>query len=448
MKLDDILSCPVCYDNFKYGKKILQCRSGHAMCETCHEKLVVCPVCKDMLIGTRLVGKSISFVLKMKTLLFDYFRNFMMEEMIKKLRRLSTGALMSLDEEIPTTSVTVEQLADEPNEVSEVEEEDGDVKELQPKTVIDEKKELIKQKKKLKRKLKKIQQKRKELEAGTSTEIVSAVGLSQATPLSTTSLSSTDCATLSKKRQLTESSNGSCASLYAKKLKKLLKIRLNIQNPTQPKGVFPCPITGCEITVPFCRLLNHIRWNHKDILSEIECECSMKEMIAKVDVQIQVPVEDYRHIVHVREFGLFIIVFKAIREVLGEDCAINDVTAFVKMVGTVSMAKSFNYDIKVSIGKYVAQVSDMCHHTFTSEEELPVQEQCLNLKVSKLSKFAKIQVKFLKNTGTRTRKPIKQETIIIPNYGSANHQGESSHNLVTKPNNNKSKKKKNKSRKR
>lgn len=348
----------------------------------------------------------------------------MMEEMIKKLRRLSTGALMSLDEENPSTSDAIEQQVADKDEASEPEEE--------PRNAAEEKKHLIKQKKKLKRQLKKLQQKTKELEVEAINEGVAARG-HKSVPSSGTSISSIDGAASTKKRPLIESSAGSCDSLDTKKARKLLKSSLNIQSPVQPKGVFACPITGCETSVPFCRLLNHVRWNHKDLLAEVECACLDNEMVAAVEVQVRVPVEDYRYIVHVHEFGLFVIVFKAIREMLGEECTINDVTAFVKMVGTVSMAKAFNYDIKVSIGKYVAQVSDMCHHAFTNEEELPLQEQCLNLKVSKLSKFAKVQVKFMRNAGPRTRKPIKQETLIIPNFGSANHQGESASHSGAKP---------------
>lgn len=382
--------------------------------------------------------------------------------MIKKLRRLSTGALMTLDED-PSTSNTVEppEQLDEPDQIS-------DTDETHPAspppssllmTVADEKKQLIRQKKKLKRQLKRLQQKAKELATEPSTvvseTVLEVVSIQKITPSSHLSpaVSSVDENISSKKRHLTESSTGgSCESLDAKRTRKLLKTALNIQNPIQPKGVFACPIINCQTSVPFCRLLNHIRWNHNEFLAEIECECFEKAMVAKVDVQIRVPVDDYRYIVHVREFGLFVVVFKAIREMIGEECAINDVTAFVKMVGTVSMAKSFSYDIKVSIGKYVAAVSDMCHHAFTNEEELPVQEQCLNLKVSKLSKFANVQVKFTKNSGSRTRKPIKQETFIIPNFGSTNHQGEASSSLhnsnVNHGNNKKRNKNRNKNRKR
>lgn len=296
----------------------------------------------------------------------------MMEEMIKKLRRLSTGALMSLDEEKPTNS-----------------DENEPQTETHPLSATEEKQQLLQEQQKLQLQLKQLQQKAKELE-------------SLALPANSTEVTA---ASKPPSRPASANTNNNPQT-----------------RPIQPKGVFTCPITDCNTTLPFCRLLNHIRWNHKSKLVEIECTTDA-DPVAIANIQIPIPVDDYRFIVHVREFGLFVIVLKVVRVTLEESHVINDVTAFVKMVGTVSMAKSFNYELRLAIGKYVAQLSDMCHHAFTNEEDLPVQEQCLSLKVSKLSKTAGIQVKFSRNSGPRTRKPIKQDIRITNQavYGKRPH---------------------------
>ncbi|XP_063710009.1 uncharacterized protein LOC134838413 [Culicoides brevitarsis] len=402
LKLDDILSCPVCFDTFKPHKKILQCTQGHAICETCHEKLDNCPVCKEELKGTR---------------------NFVMEEMVKKLRRLSTGALMSLDDDVTPPTSQAKGVSEDQTDDDDTESDDAIEK-----SAAERKKEERKAKKKEKMKLKKQQKQQKDASEQPSTSSGST-NPTQTSP--------------SVKRANSDVEQ----NVETKRQKTILREKLSLNSPPQPKGLFPCPtndkndpLQKCQSQIPFCRLYNHLRSLHADRLIETETIVGQDNLIARCEFEIPVPVSDYRHVIKVKEFGLFVLVFSAEREIFGDECTVNRVTGFVKMVGTVSAAKHFNYKLEVAIGKYVANCTDMCHYSFTDENSILLTDQCLALKVSKLSRFARIKLELSKNTGSRTRQPLTTNVQIIPNFGSSNHQGEaSSHNR-----NQQKKKKKNK----
>lgn len=67
--------CPVCF--FEFDGRILQCSQGHAVCEKCSSKLNECPHCRSPYYGTR---------------------NYVMEDVIAKLRRLNVETLRIKDE--------------------------------------------------------------------------------------------------------------------------------------------------------------------------------------------------------------------------------------------------------------------------------------------------------------------------------------------------------------
>ncbi|XP_059619092.1 E3 ubiquitin-protein ligase sina-like [Phlebotomus argentipes] len=49
--VDRVFSCPVCYE--KYTSHIMQCQSGHSVCQNCHGRLNQCPQCCARYNGTR-----------------------------------------------------------------------------------------------------------------------------------------------------------------------------------------------------------------------------------------------------------------------------------------------------------------------------------------------------------------------------------------------------------
>lgn len=340
-----------------------------------------------------------------------------MEEMVKKLRRLSTGALMSLDDDVPV-GMTIASDCDSQGDSDAVEEMSKE----------DKKKEERKAKKKEKMKLKK-QLKQQKSDPQSEAQVVNGLVVGAPSTSATTSAEPAPLPTTTIKR----SSSDTNQCLENKRQKTQIRETLAIKSPPQPRGLFPCPANDkdqpqlqCQSKIPFCRLYNHLRSLHSDRLLEIETVINSNNLVAHCDLEIPVPVSDYRHVIKVKEFGLFVLVFHAEREMFGEECTVNCVTGFVKMVGTVSAAKHFNYKLEVAIGKYVASCSDMCHYSFTEEGSILLSDQCLALKVSKLSRFARVKLEIMKNTGSRTRQPLTTNVQIIPNFGSSNHQGENS----------------------
>ena len=45
--------CPVCCENFRQNSKIFQCDVGHFVCESCNQKVKVCPKCRRAMNGKR-----------------------------------------------------------------------------------------------------------------------------------------------------------------------------------------------------------------------------------------------------------------------------------------------------------------------------------------------------------------------------------------------------------
>lgn len=45
--------CHGCKNAFEADKKVLQCKTGHNFCETCHETTKECHECKEAFLGTR-----------------------------------------------------------------------------------------------------------------------------------------------------------------------------------------------------------------------------------------------------------------------------------------------------------------------------------------------------------------------------------------------------------
>jgi len=50
--LTKLIECPVCLQFPTLGK-VFQCQNGHIVCQSCHKRLVICPICRDPLPGFR-----------------------------------------------------------------------------------------------------------------------------------------------------------------------------------------------------------------------------------------------------------------------------------------------------------------------------------------------------------------------------------------------------------
>jgi len=344
-KLETILTCPVCLDSYKSGVKILQCKTGHGICEGCYERLKNnntknCPICKEVMTGTR---------------------NFMMEAMIKRLRRLSTGTLLSLDED-PAKKGNEEDLVNG-NQAEREESIDTDENESMSPPRIE-------------------------------TALVEAP--EEVPPVSESTAST------SNKRKPTQEQ-------LERIERKRLKQQLNIGPPVQPKGTFPC-IFGCPQRLGFCRLLNHARSLHRDNLTTVKCHISLTKVEATTEFKISIPTPCFRHIVFVPDFGLFVLCFKADA---AKTAGLHQIISFVQIIGTCEMARVFNYSLDVKMGKYQVNCKDMVHSLAVNEEKLPAKEQCLLFTASKLASFAEVKMTITRNTGSKLRQPVEQEVKLI-----------------------------------
>jgi hypothetical protein len=139
-------------------------------------------------------------------------------------------------------------------------------------------------------------------------------------------------------------------------LESLKKIH-NIKSPLQPKGLFPCHMINCyEPFIPTCRILNHIRYHHKDFFTQTSS--SILDMSATFNLEI--PLKNYRHAIHIKDFGLFILSVDYDRE--NKDASKDSghiVHAWVTIFGTRKMAKSFLYDVEVTAGNVKGTYSDL-----------------------------------------------------------------------------------------
>lgn len=83
------LTCPICFEIFE--DRVLQCSLGHSVCEGCHTKQLnsECVQCRQPFIGTR---------------------NFLLEEMVKQLKRMKyTAAATSSSQDTAATSEIIKK---------------------------------------------------------------------------------------------------------------------------------------------------------------------------------------------------------------------------------------------------------------------------------------------------------------------------------------------------
>jgi hypothetical protein len=142
-----------------------------------------------------------------------------------------------------------------------------------------------------------------------------------------------------------------CVDIQLKQLKDMF----DIKSPAQPRGFFPCHMLSCfEQFIPMCRILNHIRYHHKEFFTQTKS--SVLDMSATFNLEI--PMKSYRHSIHISDFGLFTL-FVDVDKDNKKDSGGQNVHSWVQIFGTRKMAKSFLFELDVTAGNVKASFSDL-----------------------------------------------------------------------------------------
>lgn len=120
----------------------------------------------------------------------------------------------------------------------------------------------------------------------------------------------------------------------------------------QPGGLFNCRMLGCNERVPVCRMLPHIRSLHADHLAH---QAAVNNDFV---TQFSFPYATYRRALHIPRFGLFFLIVNVKRENV-----FNQITAWVQVVGRREQCRHFSYELNLRVGNRIATYKDFVSTT-------------------------------------------------------------------------------------
>lgn len=209
--------CPVCY--FEFDGRILQCSQGHAVCEKCSLKLTECPHCRSGYCGTR---------------------NYVLEEVIAKLRGLSCDASKKSGSDVQTDATSTNA----PKRTTTKEAPD---------------------------------------DADRPISIEPNVGGARLESLE-------DIRKTTVFFLFFVICRPDCFSIHVHLVNSYLELDsvLVYPKPVQAKGSFICRMNKCGESLPICRLLNHIRYHHAANFIEVSpvagaCSCFVVVVVVIVE---------------------------------------------------------------------------------------------------------------------------------------------------------------------
>lgn len=133
------------------------------------------------------------------------------------------------------------------------------------------------------------------------------------------------------------------------------RIRTTIADPPiQAGGTYECRMLNCNILLPICRLLNHLRGFHKNVLTSTRGDSNL-EANSVFDVVCQ----SYRHAIQIADMGIFFVIVNVTKE-----GAKTNLKAWVQQAAPNIIAKSFRFKLKITIGSNLGTYTDVVRYFF------------------------------------------------------------------------------------
>lgn len=136
------------------------------------------------------------------------------------------------------------------------------------------------------------------------------------------------------------------------------RIRTTITDPPiQGGGYFECRMKNCNMLLPICRLLNHIRGYHKDFLTCIRGDSNF-EAKSFFDVLCN----SYRNAIQIADMGIFFVIVNVTK--VGTE---TNIKSWVQMAAPTNIAKSYRFKIKINVGSNLGTYTDVVSIFFLSK---------------------------------------------------------------------------------
>lgn len=134
------------------------------------------------------------------------------------------------------------------------------------------------------------------------------------------------------------------------------------EKPIQAKGLFACRMIGCKENLPICRLLNHIRYFHKDQLIEVDKDEAVPmptqenyEYSGSWTFQCR---NSFRRAIFIHNYGLFFLIVNFEKQ-------LNDMSikAWVQCACPNDNARHFRFTLQLLYGPSLASYRDFVRNS-------------------------------------------------------------------------------------
>ncbi|KAK4879117.1 hypothetical protein RN001_007263 [Aquatica leii] len=132
-----------------------------------------------------------------------------------------------------------------------------------------------------------------------------------------------------------------------------LPVRRNVNTPKANKGLYPCRVEDCDVSLPAARLLNHVRCFHADNLTESTVDIADSySQTWEVTKKIKKPINKTSFVVFVSGIGLVFLTIEMLRSgqliaVVQTAMKFRQAQAFLASVEFFSVNATFSYNTRL-----------------------------------------------------------------------------------------------------
>lgn len=190
-----------------------------------------------------------------------------------------------------------------------------------------------------------------------------------------------------------------------------------------PKGLYDCRMANCTAKLPFCRLLNHLRYFHKDSLTEvcIDIESRIlswwnKRLSPRSFFQTNrttntntnedgdfvdhwaLPCETFQKCFHLHNFGIFFLIVN-VTQPDGPEAGLTNIKAWVQCAYPNRVARNFRFSLELLMGNMVATFTDYVVGAQSDCEYIQANNNCLNVDTAEQYETVTVEMKISRTHG-------------------------------------------------
>jgi len=163
-----------------------------------------------------------------------------------------------------------------------------------------------------------------------------------------------------------------------------------------PKGLYDCRMDNCDAKLPFCRLLNHLRYFHKDSLIETTRTTNSNEDGDFVD-HWSLPCVTFQKCFHLHNLGIFFLIVNVTQ--LDDPAGMTSIKAWVQCAYPNRVARNFRFSLELLMGNQVATFTDYVVGAQSDSDYIQTNNNCLNVETAEHYDHVTVEMKISKTLG-------------------------------------------------